>query len=36
MEVVFEEGAGVLQVLFGLGFGGGEALGEVAFHEAFM
>jgi len=26
MEVAFEEGAGVLEVLFGVGFGGGEAL----------
>ena len=26
MEVAFEEGAGVLEVLFGVGFGGGDAL----------
>lgn len=26
LEVAFEEGAGVLEVLFGVGFGGGEAL----------
>ena len=26
MEVAFEEGAGVLKVLFGVGFGGGDAL----------
>ena len=25
LEVAFEEGAGVLEVLFGVGFGGGEA-----------
>jgi hypothetical protein len=24
LEVAFEEGAGVLEVLFGVGFGGGE------------
>ena len=26
LEVAFEEGAGVLEVLFGVGFGGGDAL----------
>jgi hypothetical protein len=26
LEVAFEEGAGVLEVLFGVGFGGGNAL----------
>jgi hypothetical protein len=26
LEVAFEESAGVLEVLFGVGFGGGEAL----------
>ena len=26
MEVAFEEGAGVLEVLFGVGFGGGDAV----------
>ena len=25
LEVAFEEGAGVLEILFGVGFGGGEA-----------
>ena len=25
LEVAFEEGAGVLEVLFGVGFGGGDA-----------
>jgi hypothetical protein len=29
LEVVFEEGAGVLEVLFGVGFGGGDALERV-------
>ena len=26
LEVAFEQGAGVLEVLFGVGFGGGDAL----------
>ena len=26
LEVAFKEGAGVLEVLFGVGFGGGDAL----------